>query len=138
MRYALTHPPYRNRWIQIVQVPTAENVFLNRQQGFFLYPVRENLPEDCTQTNQMSIDSLIERHARNPKYKDFLEQSEIDLQEVESPLIYKITVPASEVRSVLKILDKEDRIYRAALMPTYDNVTKTLEFKRDNDLFGLS
>ena len=126
--YAWGLPPYLNRMIEVVQVPTADNLFLNRQRGFFLYVARSRefpIPP---------IDELILRRSRDPRHRHSLEQSGVDLTHFQPPLVYQITAPADAARDILEILDRQDGISRASLMPTYDNIARTLEFKRDRGI----
>ena len=131
-RNAWPTPRFNNRWLEIVQVPTAENLFLNRQRGFFIFPVKETMPQD---EERYDIDEIVPLRARNPKHVRDLERCDVPLREMAAPLLYQISTPASNAREVLRRLEREDGVSRATLMPTYDNVTRLLEMKRDHRLF---
>ena len=125
--YSWGVPAYLNRSIETVRAPTADNLFLNRQRGFFLFHLR--YPE----FPKPPIDELVTRRFMDPRHRNSIEQSGIDLQHFAPPLVYRITTPSALSREILEILDRQDGMSRATLMPNSDNVTATLEFWRDNN-----
>ena len=46
------------------------------------------------------------------------------------PILVRVLLPTSEARAVLRLLWNE-AYHPARLMPTYDNVTATLEYRRE-------
>ncbi len=120
-----------NRRIDVVQVPTADNLFFNSQRGFFLHPVMGHLRDYDVLP---SIDEIVESRARDSRSKEYMERSDVEPRFVQRPLIYKITLPSKHTRDVLQLLDEQDSVTDASMMPTMDNVRATLEFKRDHQL----
>jgi len=114
--------------IEIVEVPTSRNPFLNAQRGFFLYPTTvalENWPP-------RPINEIILAQANNKNTWDYVKErlSAEDHRFVGPPIIRKFNIKASEVPRILKILFEQERISRVHLMPTLDNVVHTHNFMR--------
>ena len=63
------------------------------------------------------------------------DQAGIDPSEVLSPIVLQVTLPATESKELLRSLEQTAGISRASIMPTHDNVAKTLELKRDLELW---
>lgn len=103
--------------IRPVTVSRSNNPFLHQQSALFLYDEKEMI-KFKSYGYHISVDAVIceaEQLVENdPRYKNYL------------PAMYKIETPYSEANQVMYLLHKH-RITRAHLMPTYDNVTKTLE-----------
>jgi hypothetical protein len=64
-----------------------------------------------------SLDQVIDKIATN-----------LDPPDATSPLLQKLTLPIAQVPTLLKLLWREN-VTRAHLMPTYDNVTASLELR---------
>lgn len=122
-----------NRWIEILNVPRAENTFLHSQQGFFIYPVRKNLPAE-EGVWRLPLEKMIGRLLGNPRFRDELLNR---LGEDMDPAFIKITTNPGNAVKILSTLEREDRISRATLMPSYDSVAETVRDRRSRHRFGL-
>ena len=92
-------------------VPRHKNSFLHAQAGLFLYI--EN------------SDNFYLRNKRWPTCDEVLNEAYI---EGDPKPIRKLTLPIAEADKLLSLLHRE-RITRAHLMPTFDNITATLKVK---------
>lgn len=128
IEHAWGSPAYLNRRVEVVTAPAADNEYLHRQRGFFMYlndeyyRGEERLPP---------IDEVIVRCDRDPRSKAKLEGAGLHPRDYAPPLAYKITLPAEKCHDVLWILNEQDEIRMASLMPSLDNVTADLDFRRD-------
>ena len=77
------------------------------------------------------IDEVIQRRGVDPRSRSLFEAAGVGLQDVAPPLAYKLTLPAEACHGVLRILHEQDEIFLANLMPSLDNVTRDLEFRKD-------
>ena len=91
--------------------PRSQNSFLNAQEGLFVYPLR-----GC---------AYYAMNKKWPRIEDFA----IDVQNiVREPVIRKLTLPSVHAGKLLRALWLKG-ISRGHLMPTYDNVVRSLGVK---------
>ena len=109
-----------------VTVPRAANSFLHHQDGLFLLD-REASKRWGELGRFETMDEVVDGIWR------WVERAETDEQHYyrqfpASPMV-KVTAPVGEAMEILDLLDRE--FYnRGRIMPTHDNVVKTLEFLR--------
>ena len=107
-----------------VTAPRAGNSFLHNQDGLFLLDKEASRQRTTRfQTMDEVVDTI---------WKEMLEEPLEDLPYYRpspaSPMV-KVTAPLSLAMDVLDLLDR-DFYNRARIMPTHDNVVKTLQFQR--------
>jgi hypothetical protein len=102
--------------LQRVSVSGFDNVFLQRQNGLFIYDTQAS--SNVSGKGYQPINEIIELEARwhidQKKNKELV------------PAIVKLDVPRKEAKELLRQLEKQ-RVNRAYLMPTYDNVRQTIK-----------
>jgi hypothetical protein len=102
--------------VRRLTVPPRQVPFLDAQNGLFTW----------------SPDAYpwFLRSGRFPTFEDVVEAvaARADRGALTLPLLRKLTLPASEVPALLKILWRE-QVTRAHLMPTYDHVTASLKLQ---------
>lgn len=128
--YPITAKEYGAR-LRVVQVPAARNPFLLAQQAFFLLDTEAN--EDYLEhgRHRAMVEVLVE-HASDERTWANLERREgLEAVQRDRPLVRKLILPASEAADLLDLLDRSECIHLAKLMPTYDNVTKTIDLRRE-------
>jgi len=110
--YAMHSIHLRQRNVYDVLVNRGQNQFLQAQEGVFLVDV--------------TADKF---YIENGRYPDLM-RSIFELSEhpVETYQPYKFIVPASQARELLRLLFLE-RVTKAHLMPTLDNVAQTIKDK---------
>ncbi len=96
---------------QLYKLPRSKNVYLYRQEGLFIYP---EYPYEYY---------FLKGHF--PSFEDYLTTLQTNSGTMEY-CIKKITLPYSQIFTLLKILDKEG-ISKVKMMPTLDNVVETLK-----------
>jgi hypothetical protein len=94
-------------WLRVLTCPRHQFSFLHAQDGLFLWDPR--------------ADFYFFRHGQWPSLEKLFEQQ---CPTTVRPL-RKLTLPASEAGQLLKLLWRE-RVSRAHLMPTHDNITAAL------------
>ncbi len=112
-----------NRRFRVVQVPLARNPFLQAQRGFFIYDIsaRKSWPPP-------PMDELVMAHSRKGSTWERLADLCPRMKFMEPPVIHRFDVPNTEAEQLLQKLYQHERISKAHLMPTMDNVTETLRF----------
>ena len=96
---------------KLLQPPRSQNSFLNAQEGLFIFPLR-----GC---------AFYAMNKKWPRIEDFA----IDVQNiVGEPVIRKLILPSAHAGNLLRALWLKG-ISRGHLMPTYDNVVKSLGVK---------
>lgn len=118
---------WRNRRIQIVEVPTSRNLFLNAQRGFFIYDSRAN-----EAWPPKPLDHVILTYAETERAWEYInDHLDEQLRGYAKPVLRKFNLLASEAGRVLIALYEQERLSQAHLMPTLDNVVRTYGFMRD-------
>lgn len=118
-----------NRRLKIVEVPLARNPFLRAQRGFFIYD--SNIFDTFSPTIDFRVqvikplDEVILRHANGERAWRTL--SDIGISCI-PPIMHRFDVPLGEADKLLSLLYEAERISKAHLMPTLDNVLATLKF----------
>ncbi len=98
--------------LRTLTCPRHEHAFLHAQDGLFLW---------CARSGGYFL-----RHGGQwPRFEDVVEEA---VANSERKPLRKITLPSTELDAVIQLLWRE-RISRAHLMPTYDNVTASLHVK---------
>jgi len=117
------------RRLKIVEVPLARNPFLGAQRGFFIYDSRvfsQFASEiDFTIEKIKPLDEVICTHAEGEGAWHNLDDIGISCI---PPIMHRFDVPLGEVDKLLSLLYEAERISKAHLMPTLDNVSATLKF----------
>ncbi len=103
------HEKRHKHKLAIGTCPRHRHTYLHAQDALFIYS------EDCNS-----------RYIRDGKWPTFEEIVEEAFEEANPCPIRKITLAASKAGELLNLLNRE-RITRAHLMPTYDNITSTLK-----------
>ena len=98
-----------------VVVSGFDNVFLQRQNGLFIYDTEAS--KNVNDRGYQTINEAIEQAA----LADISQRKNLELV----PAIIKLEAPQKEAKELLRQLEKQ-RVNRAYLMPTYDNVRKTI------------
>lgn len=109
-----------------VTAPRAGNSFLHNQDGLFLLD-REASHERATLGRFQAMDEVVDA-IWNEMVEEPLEHLPYYRPSAASPMV-EITAPISLAMDVLDLLDR-DFYNRARIMPTHDNVVKTLQFQR--------
>lgn len=136
--WAVYHSPelqkYEGVRIQEVKVPSARNPFLLAQSAFFLLDRHAN--GELEQQGYVSpIDRAILEHASAGSTWESLSRIHPERAFMCSePVIQKVTLPSSEATLLLQTLCTAEDIHLAKLMPTFDNVTNTIQMMKDLDL----
>lgn len=114
-----------NQRFRIVQVPLARNAYLLAQHGFFIYDssAYANWPPP-------SLNEAMQERSRDPEaWKRIADRGPLE-QWMLPPVIYRFDVPNSEAEQLLLELYQFERVSRAHLMPTMDNVVQTLQYMK--------
>ena len=121
-------PNWESRRLQIVEVPTSRNPFLNAQMGFFLYDTAATQPGP-----PKPIDEVIVSFGKEDSTWDLVEKRlRTGVRKYAGPpIIRKFDIASSEAAKLLQMLFERERISRAHLMPSMDNVVATYAFMRD-------
>jgi FRG domain-containing protein len=109
-----------------VTAPRAGNSFLHNQDGLFLLDreaSRRRKQSGRFETMDEVVDAVAEEMLTHPT-----EELPYYRPSPASPMV-KITAPVALAMDVLDLLDR-DFYNRARIMPTHDNVVKTLQFQR--------
>lgn len=114
---------YLNRRLRIVEVPLARNPFLRAQRGFFVYDSKA-----FSEWKPAPINEVMLQHALLPSTWDRISDLGARSQFYGPPIIHRFDVPYVEAYELLSVLYQSERISRAHLMPTLDNVSSTLLF----------
>jgi len=117
-----------------VTVPRASNSFLHHQDGLFLLD-REASRRQTELGRFETMDEVVD------EILQWLERAEAHQQRYYRPCpaspMVKVTAPVGEAMAILDLLDRE--FYnRSRIMPTHDNVVKTLEFTRSLNTYRRS
>lgn len=118
-----------NRRLNIVEVPLARNPFLRAQRGFFIYDSKifDTFAPTIDFRIQLikPLDEVILTHANGERAWRTL--SDIGISCI-PPIMHRFDVPLGEADKLLSLLYEAERISKAHLMPTLDNVSATLKF----------
>jgi hypothetical protein len=115
------------RRIDTVNVPAADNPFLQAQRAFFLWDRMAN-----THWPPGNIDQVILERAEGAQAWSFIERTPSHLKRwIHPPVIRKIVVNHRMTRPLLDALYYRERVSAAHLMPQLDSVRATSSFHRD-------
>ena len=110
-----------NRRFRVVEVPLARNPFLRAQSGFFIY-------DTCTRRDWPAppMDEVIAEKSRDKETWEDHKDLGPRMRFMEPPVMHRFDLPNAEAEQMLLELYQHERVSRAHLMPTMDNVTETL------------
>ena len=92
--------------------PKSKINFLQAQAALFIYDSKAN-----------------SHFVETGYWRSFEEVLSTSANDINEPILRKITLPSSEAKELLRLLSAEG-ITKAHIMPTFDNVTETLKLKR--------
>lgn len=117
--------------ISTVEVPSARNPFLKAQDAFFLLDRDAgNLFRQEEGRGFRPLDESILTRAGDPRSWEIIGRKEAFCR---PPIVRKFKIPVTEAQELLEDLYAE-KISRVHLMPTLDNVTQTLQARRDIEM----
>jgi FRG domain len=110
--WALEYSAIHNSELEVVTQRRANISYLHAQSGLFIYDRAANI-----------------HYLREGYWRSFEELLKFTPHRGDSPILRKITLPATESLTLLRLLAAEN-ITRAHVMPTLDNVTESLILRR--------
>lgn len=108
---------------------TARNDYLNSQQAFFLYDASANEQFQSVGTFRPVDDVILAMAKRDETWTTISERGAVISEFCKPPIMKRFLLPCTEADHLLELLYQEDISY-AHLMPTLDNVVRTLDFMR--------